>query len=533
MDPTVERWARWASGAAFYFNLAGNVSSATINLLQTPMVTFPQLGGTYGYTDAFKALMAATKLYSTSSFSRTVTDINGQKVTENAMLSVENLVNAGKAPQYKALVQRLKDLGFLQTSTARDALGLANDPSGDPSVMKTLGEKTALYSSFMFHHAERMNREVTAVAAYDLEMARLKKQGITGEAAQAQAIDKAVRMVEFTHGAGHAESAPSITQQGLGKVLTVFKRFAFTMYYMLFDTIRRSLPVPPDATPEQKELVSAARRQLVGIYGMSALFAGAKGIPLYWVAEAAYNAFADDDEDQFDEVMRRYLGEFWFKGPVNYFTNLSIADRVGWTDLIYRDQKGDKADASVLSQFLENILGAPYAVVNNVFRGQELIAEGQFWRGVETMLPVALKNPLKARRYATEGALTLRGDLVGEVNGANAAMQVLGFAPADLLTKYEENAYIAGRRDATVGQAKKLLKQYYIALNMGDQERMDAIEDKLFALGDKHPDLGISGSTITKSVKARDAISRDMYQGIQIDKRMREELISAAEEIFE
>jgi len=533
MDPTVERWARWASGAAFYFNLAGNVSSATINLLQTPMVTFPQLGGTYGFAAAGRALIAATKLYSTSSFSRTVTDINGQKVTENAMLSVENLVNAGKAPQYKALVQRLKDLGFLQTSTARDALGLANDPSGDPSVMKTLGEKTALYSSFMFHHAERMNREVTAVAAYDLEMARLKKQGVTGEAAQAQAIDKAVRMVEFTHGAGHAESAPSITQQGLGKVLTVFKRFAFTMYYMLFDTIRRSLPVPADATPEQKEMVSAARRQLVGIYGMSALFAGAKGIPLYWVAEAAYNAFADDDEDQFDEVMRRYLGEFWFKGPVNYFTNLGIADRVGWTDLIYRDQKGDKADASALSQFLENILGAPYAVVNNIFRGQELIAEGQFWRGVETMLPVALKNPLKAYRYANEGALTLRGDLVGEVNGANAAMQVLGFAPADLLTKYEENAYIKGKEDATAGQAKRLLKQYYIALNMGDQERMDAIEDKLFALGDKYPDLGISGSTITKSVKARDAISRDMYQGIEINKRMREELISAAEELFE
>lgn len=533
MDPTVERWARWASGAAFYFNLAGNVSSATLNLMNTPLVTFPQLGGTYGFAAAGRALMAATKLYSSSGFSRTVTDINGQKVTENAMMSVENLVNAGKAPQYKALVQRLRDLGFLQTSTARDALGLANDPSGDPSTIKTLGEKTALYSSFLFHHAERMSREVTAVAAYDLEMQRLAKKGVTGEAAQAQAIDKAVRMVEFTHGAGHAESAPSITQQGLGKVLTVFKRFAFTMYYMLFDTIRRSLPVPPDATPEQKELVSAARRQLVGIYGMSALFAGAKGIPLYWVAEAAYNAFADDDEDQFDDVMRRYLGEFWFKGPVNYITNLSIADRVGWTDLIYRDQKGDKADASVLSQILENVLGAPYAVVNNVFRGQELIAEGQFWRGVETMLPVALKNPMKAYRYATEGALTLRGDLVGEVNGANAAMQVLGFAPADLLTKYEENAYIAGRRDATVGQAKKLLKQYYIALNMGDQERMDAIEDKLFALGDKHPNLGISGETITKSVKARDAISRDMYQGIQIDKRMREELISAAEEIFE
>ncbi len=532
MKPTVEAWARWASGGAFYYNLAGNISSAAVNLLQTPMVVLPQLGGTYGYTAAAKALLAATRLYSGSGFSRDITDINGETVQERAMMSVENLVNSGRAPQYEALVKRLKDLGFLQTSTARDALEASNMPNAEKGSLKSMAEKTALYSSFLFHHAERMNREVTAVAAYDLEMAKLRARGITGDAAVQQAIDKAVRMVEFTHGAGHTESAPSITQQGLGKVLTVFKRFAFTMYYMLFDTIRRSLPVPPDATDEQRELASAARRQLAGIYGMAAIFAGVKGIPLYWVAEAAYNAFADDDEDQFDDVMRRYLGEFFFKGPVNYITNLGIADRVGWTDLIYRDQKGDKADASALSQILENVLGAPYAIVNNMFRGQELIAEGQFYRGMETMLPVALKNPMKAVRYASEDARTLRGDLVGEVNGYNAAMQVLGFAPADLLTKYEENAYIKGREDATVGQAKKLLKQYYVALNMGDQERMDAIEDKLFALGDRHPDLNISADTINRSVKARDALSKDMYQGVQINKRMRNELLDAADDIY-
>jgi hypothetical protein len=236
MKPTVEAWARWASGGAFYYNLAGNISSAAVNLLQTPMVVLPQLGGTYGYTAAAKALLAATRLYSGSGFSRDITDINGETVQERAMMSVENLVNSGRAPQYEALVKRLKDLGFLQTSTARDALEASNMPNAEKGSLKSMAEKTALYSSFLFHHAERMNREVTAVAAYDLEMAKLRARGITGDAAVQQAIDKAVRMVEFTHGAGHTESAPSITQQGLGKVLTVFKRFAFTMYYMLFDT---------------------------------------------------------------------------------------------------------------------------------------------------------------------------------------------------------------------------------------------------------------------------------------------------------
>jgi hypothetical protein len=67
---------------------------------------------------------------------------------------------------------------------------------------------------------------------------------------------------------------------------------------------------------------------------------------------------------------------------------------------------------------------------------------------------------------------------------------------------------------------------------MGDQERMDAIEDKLFALGDKHPDLNITADTINKSVKARDALSNDMYQGVQINKRMRNELLDAADDIY-
>jgi len=38
---------------------------------------------------------------------------------------------------------------------------------------------------------------------------------------------------------------------------------------------------------------------------------------------------------------------------------------------------------------------------------------------------------LKGGRYFAEGANTLRGDAVGDVNGYNSAMQVLGFAPAD------------------------------------------------------------------------------------------------------
>jgi hypothetical protein len=519
MSPTFANWARLASSSAFYFNLAGNVSSAVVNTTSVPLIVLPQLGGVYGFANAGRAILAATKLFSGSGITRKVVDINGQEVEQRGFvsvgMSVANLIGNGKLPQYKDLFGRLDKLGLLVESMAHEAL--------DPKSTEGIAEKVAILSASMFHQAERYNREITAIAAYELEMAKSGNKE--------QAIEKAIRLVEFAHGAGHTESGPSIGQSDIGKVLTVFKRYGFTMYYMLFNTIKRSLPVE-GATGKELEEIYAARRQLAGIYFMTSLFAGVKGLPLYWIAEAAYNALQDDDEEDFDTVMRKYLGEMAFKGPVNYFTNLGIADRVGWTDLIYRENKTDKADASALSGIVEAVLGAPYAIVNNFFRAKELIADGHFERGVEAMLPIGIRNAFKGIRYATEGVNTLRGDpVMGEVNGYNAAMQVLGFAPADLLAQYEINAYAKKMGDEIRKQEKSLLKKYYVAQREGDYDRANELEDKLLALGEKYPELGISGKTLTASVKARDKISEEMYHGVQLDNKLRPRIEESIKEL--
>ncbi len=141
------------------------------------------------------------------------------------------------------------------------------------------------------------------------------------------------------------------------------------------------------------------------------------------------------------------------------------------------------------------------------------------------MLPIALRNVLKGARYATEGANTLRGDpVMGDVGGYNAAMQVLGFAPADLLRQYELNAYGKGIEKAVTDKQDKLLKQYYIATREGDLDRADEVKEKLYELGDKHPDLKINEETFSKSVKARDKISDEMYHGVSFNKKLRAEI---------
>jgi hypothetical protein len=539
MNPTLTAFSQYASSGAFYYNLAGNISSAVINTLQTPLIVYPQLGGEYGFKDAGTALNNARKLYMSSGFTRKVAELTGESSDQKAMTSIENLVNNGKAPQYAGLIGAMKDRGLLATSTARSALSSENNDSSGYGSANKLVRVTTLVGSFMFHHAERMNREITAVAAYDLERTRLnnpakmtaEEKRLTPAEKETKAIDKALAMVEYSHGAGSTLSGPSLGQSDVGKVLMVFKRFAFSMYYMLFDTMKRSLPTR-GATGEQLDAIKAARRQLLGVYGMSALFAGAKGLPLYWVAELAYNMFQDEDDDDFDTIMREYLGDFFFKGPVNYFTNLSIADRVGWTDLLWREQKGSKADASVLAQFMESLLGAPYSIVDSAIRGVNLIAEGQMERGIEAILPVSMRNILKGGRYAIEGANTLRGDAVGDVNGYNAAMQVLGFAPADLMKQYEENAYMTEKGKAIKSIEKNALKKYYAAMREGDVDGMMDAREKLFELGAKYPDLKISEKTINQSVKARERISAEMYQGVSLDRKLAPYLKQAAAEAY-
>ena len=543
MKPTLTAFSQYASSGAFYYNLAGNVSSAVVNTLQTPLVVFPQLGGEYGFKQSYDALKNALKLYTSSGFSRQVTELTGEvseaqnefqilnRMGFKAMTSIENLVNSGKAAKYAGLIGAMKDRGLLATSTARSALSSENDNSSGYGSPNKIARVTALVGSFMFHHAERMNREITAVAAFDLEMGKLKNSNLSEAEKQTKAIDKALKLVEYAHGAGSTLSGPSLGQGDIGKVLMVFKRFAFSMYYMLFDTMIRSLPTK-GATGEQLEAIKAARRQLLGIYGMSALFAGVKGIPLYWVAEAAYNMFQGDDDDDFDTVMREFLGDFPFKGPVNYFTNLSVADRVGWTDLLWREQKGSKADASALSQILETALGAPYSIADSLFRAKDLIAEGQYERGIEAMLPVSMRNVLKGGRYAIEGANTLRGDAVGDVNGYNSAMQILGFAPADLMKQYEENAYMTEKGKAIKAIEKNALKKYYGALREGDADGMMDAREKLFELGAKYPELGISEKTITQSVKARERITNEMHHGVQLDRKLAPYLKQAAAEAY-
>jgi len=383
-------------------------------------------------------------------------------------------------------------------------------------------------SGIMMHMGERMNRQVTMIAAYNLELAKLKKQGRTiDDAAMAEAADRALYLTEMTNGGIAAAAAPLIAQKSsIGRLAFMFKRYGVSMYYLLFKSARTAL------TDQDKATRTAAWKQVGYIAGMTALTAGVSGLPMFGAIAMLYNMFKDDDEEDLESIVRKGIGELPFKGLLNYTTGLEIASRMGLSDLIMRDVINEN-EKTLPVRLLEAFGGPVYGTFTKWERAAELMKEGHYDRAIEAALPSALGNMFKSFRYANEGANTLRGDpITGDINTWNVAAQFFGFAPAEYVRQLEINALVKGIDKAVTEEKTKQLKRYYVASRMGDTEGREEAKEALQELRQKYPKLFPEGieQSIQRSMAQHMRTTKEMYHGVTLSKAMRGELIDLASE---
>jgi hypothetical protein len=517
-NPTKNDMGSILASGAFFYTLGFNISSALVNMANVPMIVAPYLKGKYSDANVAGAIGNASKVFlgSGRKAAMPVIGADGRTTMMDVMPSISNYApDSEMGKKYATLIRIADEQGQLNRSQLYEII------SGDTRT-GPLAKINAM-AGWAFHHGERMNREVTMLAAYDLELARLKKQGITGEAAEIQAANNAIYTGELTNGGISAAAAPRIAQSSIGKLLFMYKRYGVSMYYMMFKTAKEALK------NEDPAVRKAAWQQLGGIVGMSALMAGVQGIPMFGLASMVYALFCDDDDDDLDTVTRKGLGEFMYKGPIEYFTNLAVASRISMSDLIIRDTKGGSNAGTFSQQLLTAVGGPAVGVTDRIQRGYSKIAEGHFERGLEDILPAFAANMLKAGRYATEGTQTLRGDaILGDVSAWNAGAQFFGFAPADYTRQLEENSRLKGVDKYTNQTGTKLRQKWNLARTVGDAEGMNDARDELLKLGAKHPGLGLNAGTINEALQdsadAYNKATKEMVHGVRFSKKMAKEL---------
>ena len=519
-NPTISTFSKLSTSFGFGYLMGANPASAIVNLFQVPMVALPYLAGAYNknYGDAFSEILKAYSEFMQTGTSK-ATPVFGIKDTDmetrRAMVSLDN-IGPGHPfyNKYKTLIGVLRENGFLGASMAYDTL----EVPGSTGAL----QKVNLIMSWMHHHSDQMNRQITAMAAYNLELAKLKAEGKTGEAAETAAANKAIYATEMTQGGTSAASAPSIAQKSIPRVLFMFKRYGVMMLYIQIKTLRAAL------SNESKEVKKAAMLQFAGMTGAAALFAGLQGIPFFGVAALMYNLFKDDDEDDLEIATRRTFGPELTYGLFSYLTGMDVSQRISATDLLIREMRtGDKT--TFMTSLLEQLLGPVYGITNRMVRGYDLMSEGYLARGMEQALPVVLGNVFKSYRFATEGAQTLRGDPITDDIGWGAGAQFLGFSPYDVARQNEINSRLKGFDKYVTQKQSKLARQYYTAGRMGDYEKQAEIREDLQELFSKHPGLGSVQAYLQRSMEAHKKSTTKMLNGITVSEKLRPELVRYAE----
>jgi hypothetical protein len=527
VSPNIAPWSKAVTSLAFGWTLGFNVSSAVVNMSQVPLVMVPYLGGKYGYPETMKALGAATKVFMGSGRKRmvkmTVPTADGKETIEQTGgFSLDNYdFDAKDTPpevkQLKELSEIADKYGLLDRSMTSDMLDM-NEKSSPL-------DRINAYSGLVFHHGERMNRQISLIMSYNLEIERMTKEGEKIDAAaRTEAAKRAVEISEIMNGGASAGSAPLLAKNSLGKVLFMYKRYGVTMYYMMFKTAREAMK------SEDKKVRGAAMRQIAGIYASAGLMAGVQGLPMFGIAAAVYNLFKGDDEDDFETAARKYLGEGMFNGAVNYFTGTAVANRIGLSDLLISGTGYKEQDNMILS-FLQLVGGPAYGVADRLQQGAKLIMEGETERGLERMSPSAIANVMKGVRFGTEGANTLRGDpITGEISTGNVFAQAFGLAPAEYTRQLEINASAKNIEKRALKERTKLLRDYYVAARVGDSEAMSETIDDMLKYSNRHPGYPITAETIKNSMAQHMKTSQEMYHGVTINKNLRSELMQHVSE---
>lgn len=513
LNPRMNKLASAINWMTYGYFMGGNVSTALINMTQTAMVAYPILASDpkIGPVKAFSELFKASKFYGQHAYKNGLTNFK-----KYGYLSPLNTMSKTD-PLYK-LYEELQRRGQINISISQELLDL-QAARMEPGNKVLRGVNVAM--SFAHQHTEMANREITAIAAYRLA----KGKGLSDSAA----IDYAVDVVTKSHGSGMLDTAGPIFQHPVGRVVLMFKRFAQLMMFRAARTAYIAIAGDSSLSPQEQAMAkSIARKQLIGMYAMAFAFSGAQGVPFFGLLEMFYNifqtAFGDDDEyHDFEKVAKDALTEWGYKGPFNYLTNLDIAQRTGYGDLLIRDDSRSKAELGPLRYYMEQFFGgAPLGMLTNMNRGFSMLNEGQWYRGLEAMSPVAIRNGFKSVRFMTEGARTLKGDPITEDIGVyNSFFQLVGFAPANLSEIYAKRGYAKELEKFIKGRKTNLLDQYELAMDNGDMDVLSDVQDKIMAYNAAYPEERITAQTIKRSMDGRRRREQEAIYGVQISKKLR------------
>jgi len=442
-NPWLNKLTRLSS---IYF-LASSPAYYLQNLTQPFMMSVPAMAGEYSYAKANAELFKAySELGPVMRSAKLLQQLDYSKVPQDVRAAINELVNRGRID-----IGLETELGEFQVD-GRSKMG-AKWNQVDKGLRMAVQK------------GEAVNRLSTAIAAYRLAMS---KKDATAE----DAVNYADRILIETHGDYSRYNAPRMFNHPVGKVALQFRKFQLIQISWYAKLIKEAY-----SDPVQR---GAALRSLAFGLAHTGVLAGAMGVPGYAAAAWALGMIFGDEDEPFDltDSIRKMIGDEEVSNVV--LRGLPVLGGSDWSGKIGAGNMlsimpFSNADLTTRSGFLEAVGtffgGASGGMVVRGIDGLGLMANGDYMKGTELMLPKGLGDIIKAYRLGTDGATRRNGDVIlpaSELNALELAWQAIGIPPAQMTAMYEKQQRVRDTEKRFRDRTASIKNDYTKAIRDGD-----------------------------------------------------------------
>ena len=484
---------------------------------------------------------------------------NGLGVTDKdgkfTMPTMSNLTSL--TADEKRAAEYMLDHGISETTLAYDLGNRRNEATAlNQSTTRKVLRGTGNAMTALFHHAERMIRELTFMTSYRLNRA----EGKTHEEALRAAEEETHEALGNYHASNRprgllADQEHSVlldAHKPLGRSLFQFKMFpAFVTTYFIRNAYRATAGMNPE---ERRE----ARVQIIGSLTMSYALAGMVGIPgvsfALGVLQGILNGMRGDDED--DPLEGRDL-EFWFRniwlpktfgnvkigdhtldelldrGLIAGLTGYDISSSLSMNNMWFPEVKeGATASAEVQDYFMSLLGPGASLFLKQIPKAVDYFNQGKIMQGMETLMPAIFRAPMTAARYGKEGATTSSGAMIkdkDEFTQGQLIAQSLGFATEGLQARREAIFKLQGEVMKVRRERTSLLDRLEMELDKGSDDDVSKAFENIFKFNSKNPMNLIGGDDLSASLKKQMDRKIKSDRGFPIDKKFYPQLIDILE----
>ena len=425
----------------------------------------------------------------------------------------------------RAAYDRFVAEGLIDITQTYDISGLAATPS---EQYGGVAHRAMSVLTYLFHNAERFNREMTAMSAFRIAME--KRAGMADrQRAFAESIADAKDVTNRSMFDYSSTNKPRYFQHPVARVVLQFKQFPQQMTFFLTKNLIDSVK------GQSPEVQREARARFVGIMGMTAIFAGTTGLWGYSVLSSIINAvingLSDTDDEPFDfdlaymewatNTFGKNVGTLLTRGIGNA-VGVDIASRAKLDDMWFRDSRENQDEEEAIRTFLVDLLGPTIGLLPTAAVAARQWNQGHGDRALETIMPGFVKQPLIAYRYSQEGVRTMKGEvMVEDVGPFSLFMQSLGLRPAEVAELQTYNIKIKGQEQKILKKRQDLLNLYGLAFMSGDFNTADTALDKIDEFNERNPSVAIPVDSILRSIEQRLEKSSVTDHGLYVDERLR------------